>query len=301
MNAILEVPLAFASFVFYRIMRFVMRRLLVLSARLKGKKAYIWGVLSAESLRIKLALPVLMTTGPRWNTHALIGGAGPFAVKEKVSFDLAPLQASAKSWTAAIYRFPKQTLTAVVGSIDGPFPDRWHTIQLPPGKYNMVTRMYHRSDSIELPEIRIDGVAAIASIKVDPKTNDFYRDLPKRRSWFYSWMHFYIYTLLRLEAPRWLIERELLPMGNPETLFRYGALKRGEALRFRMSRELLAAQDVYFTLYTRDSFPALWYPIVECDHVTTAVRESGFYLVRVQRKLPGQNKADSESIQIQTV
>src|SRR5437870_5454612 len=116
----LETPLSFASFIFYRSMRFVMRRLIVLNSRLNHRRAHQWHVLSAETLAMPLALPALMTSGPRWNPHAILAGAGPFEVKQSVSVDLEPLMASAKSWTLVFYTFPAQRTVAHIGTLQGP-------------------------------------------------------------------------------------------------------------------------------------------------------------------------------------
>jgi hypothetical protein len=86
----LELPLALASFLFYRSTRFVMRRLTVLNSRLNRRRAHEWNLLSAETLQLPLALPAIMTAGPRWNPHAIIAGAGPFSVKQSVSVDIEP-------------------------------------------------------------------------------------------------------------------------------------------------------------------------------------------------------------------
>jgi hypothetical protein len=279
-----ELPLAIPSFLFYKTMRFTMRRLVVLNARVNRKKAFEWGVLSAESVNLTLALPAIMTTGPRWNTHAIIAASGPFHVRQSISFDVGELTASAGAWTVVFNRFPDQKLITKLGSEDGPFDTRRVTISLPAGHYNVLVRLYHCADAIRLPDLDIDGASAVAGRHVDPRSNDFYRDLGRRRNWFYLCLHYYISTLIRLGRPRRLVESELLPMGNPETRFVWGAVRRGESLKMSIEQPVLTTHDIYFTLYTRDSFPADWYAIREREHVTAPARESGFYLIRAQRK-----------------
>lgn len=282
MHPVWELPLAVPSFVFYKTMRFIMRRLIVLNARVNRKKAFQWGVLSAEAVDLPLALPAIMTTGPRWNTHAIIAASGPFHVRQSVGFDAGELTASAESWTVVFYRFPDQRVIAKVGSEDGPFDIGRLTIPLPDGQCNMTVRLYHWSDTIRLPDLEIDGASAVPGRPVDPLSNDFYRRLSRRRNWFYLCLHYYIGTLIRLGRPRRLVERELLPMGNPETRFVWGAVNPGELLQMTVEEDVLATHDVYFTLYTRDSFPAEWYAIREPRHVTAPAREDGFYLLRAQ-------------------
>jgi hypothetical protein len=299
----LELPLALASFLFYRSTRFVMRRLIVLNSRLNRRRAHQWNLLSAEAFQLPLALPAIMTAGPRWNPHAIIAGAGPFSVKQSVSVDLEPVLRSAKIWTLVFYTFPDQRTVAHIGALDGPFAQQWHSLVLAPGKYSIALRYYHWSETIGLPEIQADGESVIPFQSVSPRNNDFYLDLIKRRSWFYLGLHYYMYTLLRRQAlvsPAF-VEREFLPMGNPESHFRYGALERGEAIRFELAPALLANHDVYFTLYTRGSFPVRWYPIIEGRHLTEPALEDGFYLVRIHRKASTGADAAEAAINIQMV
>jgi len=299
----LELPLALASFLLYRGTRFIMRRLIVLNSRLNRRRAHQWNLLSAETFQLPLALPAIMTAGPRWNPHAIIAGAGPFSVKQSVSVDLEAVLCSAKSWTLVFYTFPNQRTVAHIGALDGPFPQRWRSLALMPGKYTIALRYYHWSETVGLPEIQADGESVIPFRSVSHRNNDFYLDLIKRRSGFYLGMHYYMYTLLRREAlvSPGFVEREFLPMGNPESRFRYGALERGEAIRFELAPALLANHDVYFTLYTRDSFPVRWYQIMEDQHLTEPALEDGFYLVRIHRKASTGADAAEAAIDIQMV
>jgi hypothetical protein len=244
-----------------------------------------------------------MTSGPRWNPHAILAGAGPFTVQDSVSVDTEQASASAKSWTLVFYRFPDHRTVAHIGTLQGPFVKGPQSVKLAPGKYSIALRYYHWSDSITFPEIFADGALAIPSRSISAGNNDFYRDLQKQRSRFYLWLHYYVYNLLRGTAsiPGASTDREFLPMGNPETEFRYGALQRGESLRVHLPTGMLTTHDVYFTLYTRDSFPARWYQIQENDHVTETAREDGFYLLRVHRQFHTTPEGAAPLIQIETL
>ena len=280
--------LSAGSFVWYRSVRFVMRRLVVLNARVNRRKTHQWHVLSAETLDQPLALLALMTSGPRWNPHAVIAGAGPIAIRGAITVDLEPLHTSAKSWTLVVYTFPDQRTVAHVGNLQGPFSDRWYSIALPPGRYSLALRYYHWSETIRLPDIQADGTPAIPSRAVPSHHNDFCEDLRKRRSRLYLSLHYYVYDLLRgtLRLPGVSVEREFLPMGNPETTFRYGAVAQRESLRVSVPQSLLATHDVYLTLYSRDSFPSRWYQIQEPHHLSAPAAEDGFYLLRIHQRLP---------------
>ena len=54
-------------------------------------------MLSADTLNIPIILPVLMTKGPRWNTHGIIGTLGPFPIESTLTVNLDQAQRSAQS------------------------------------------------------------------------------------------------------------------------------------------------------------------------------------------------------------
>lgn len=298
----LEMPLSAASFVFYRTTRFIMRRLIVLNSTVNRKRTRQWNMLSAEALDLPLAMPALMTSGPRWNPHAVIAGAGPFYVAQSVSVDVASPAASSKSWTLVFYTFPAQRTAAHVGSLDGPFAAGWHAVKLAPGKYSVALRYYHAADTVTFPELQADGVTAIPSFTTANRSRELYESVARRRGRLYFWLHYYVYELLRRKAsvsPKF-VEREFLPIGNPETQFRYGAVDRGDLIDVRLPAGLRDTHDVYLTIYTRDSFPVSWCQIQE-DHVRAEpAAAAGFYLMRVQRTSPDADPAAAKFIEIQT-
>ncbi len=140
-----EIPLALTSFVFYKVMKFVIGNLFTVYLAVDKKKALQWRVLSQKTINAPLVLPVLMTKGPRWNTHAIIGTLGPFAVQETIEIDVATANQSSRSWIAVVYSFPGyKTITSIESEkIDSDLP--WHTIELPTGKYSLGVRYYNRS------------------------------------------------------------------------------------------------------------------------------------------------------------
>ena len=109
-----EIPLALFSFVFYKVMKFIIGNLFTVYLAFDQKKANQWRVLSQKTINAPLVLPVLMTKGPRWNTHAVIGTLGPFAVQESVEIDIETANNSARSWIAVVYSFPGyKTITSL--------------------------------------------------------------------------------------------------------------------------------------------------------------------------------------------
>ncbi|MGK7875131.1 MAG: DUF6208 family protein [Xenococcaceae cyanobacterium] len=283
-----EIPLAFLSFLFYKAMKFVIGNLFTVYLTLNKEKASQWRVLSAETLKSPLTLPVLMTKGPRWNTHAIIGTLGPFAVKQSIALDVESANNSAKSWIAVVYSFPDYKTIASIESGKSEFEDRWASLQLQPGKYTLGLRYYNWSEQVDLPAVKVDGGEFVNSQAVPSDINEFYRDLIQCKNWFYLGLHYYIFTLLRLRKwlPESLIQSEYLPVGAPDTKFFYGYLKRGQSLQVEVHSLIITNYDIYLTVYDRSSLPISWCQIKEEKQITQAIENNGFYLIRIRQKSP---------------
>jgi hypothetical protein len=106
-----------------------------------------------------------------------------------------------------------------------------------------------------------------------------------KRGLFYLCLHYYVFHALdhRDWLPAAFVEREFLPAGNPQTRFRFGAVRRGQSITLTLAPALLATHAVFFTLYNRHSFPVTWYPIADEHHTTAPCACAGFYLVRIQQ------------------
>ena len=76
------------SFIFNKITKFIVGNLYTAYLAINKKQASTWRVLSAETLKSPLSLPVLMTKAPRWNNHAIIGTLGPFKVEDSLGVNL---------------------------------------------------------------------------------------------------------------------------------------------------------------------------------------------------------------------
>jgi hypothetical protein len=281
-----EIPLALMSFVFYRITRFCVQRLIHLNAIVSTAQSRRWRVFSAQEARSPLNLLAVMTSGPRLNTHAIVATVGPLHVKRTLRIHVAAAARSAAAWTVVVYTAPSHRTAASVGSLGTPNRESWQAITLPPGRYRLALRYYHWSNGVELPAVDVDGIEAVPRRIVLPNVNDFYNDLSKRSNLLYLCLHYYVGTLLRYRAllPQSLVEREYLPVGNPETTFYYGFLSRREALAVDLDARLLQTHDVYFTLYNRASFPIQWYALTEPQHITSPSACDGTYLIRIHRR-----------------
>ncbi|MEL6321248.1 MAG: DUF6208 family protein [Cyanobacteria bacterium J06626_14] len=308
-----EIPLAIASFILFKVIKWVIGVLYAGYLGINRAVASQWRVLSVETLASPLSLPVLMTKGPRWNTHAIIGTVGPFSVTKEIALDTQAIAQSARSWTAAIYSYPAYETVGNLGSLETPLPqpepveatpnaaestlrtpkktaqpERNMTLTVPPGRYSIGLRYYHWSDTPVLPTVTIDGVPAIDPQSVAPTVNAFYRTLSERTNWFYRLLHSYVFTVLKLR--RWLpasfVQQEYLPVGAPETDFFYDAIEKGDRLIVSLAPPLIEHFDVYLTTYNRASFPLVTKVLTVPKYVSQPMACDGFYLFRVRPKSP---------------
>jgi hypothetical protein len=285
-----EIPLALLSFLFYKGMKFVIGNLYTIYLFGDRQKACQWRVLSAESLQNFLSLPVLMTKGPRWNTHAIIGTLGPFVVKKTLAIASETANSSAGSWIAVIYSFPSYATIAYLESEKIASSEKWTTLSLKPGRYTIGLRYYHQQKELALPAIKVDDGDFVGATKIANNVNDFYRDLAAKTNWFYLALHYYIFTILKLRnwLPQKFVEREYLPVGAPDTYFYYNYLEKGQILEIETEREFLEKYDLYFTLYNRASLPLESYYFEQQEYKTSNDRHDGYYLFRVRSKVERQ-------------
>ncbi|MGB3515812.1 MAG: DUF6208 family protein, partial [Elainellaceae cyanobacterium] len=278
-----------------------------------------WRSLSAETLKSPLSLPVLMTKGPRWNTHAVIGTVGPFRVEQELALNVGAIAQSAGSWTAAIYSYPTYRTVDNLGSLEqarakdsadhvSESPELstekgWYSLALPPGRYSIGLRYYQCADQMVFPTVRIDGQDAVPAQPVSPKVNDFYHTLADQTSGFYRFLHGYIFTLLRWR--RWLpasfVRREFLPVGAPETEFFYDAMYAGDRLSLQLASRLVQDFDVYLTVYNRASFPLFWAKVEAETYLSEPISADGFYLFRIRPKAPDAAKFSQDWLDIRLI
>ncbi len=276
---IFEIPLACLSFLFYKASKFIIGNLFTIYLALNKEKASQWRVLSEETLNTPLSLPVLMTKGPRWNTHSIISTLGPFTVKSQLSINTEIANNSAQSWIAVVYGFPSYKTIATLES-----GNSQQSLNLPPGKYTLGLRYYNWSEKVILPNVRVDGLEIVESKTVPRDINKFYHDLSKKNNWFYTALHYYIFTLLRYRKwfPESFVEREYLPVGAPDTQFFYGCLEPGQSWQLEVDSLISKSYNIYLTLYNRASLPVSWCQITEEKQPIQAIDSKGFYLIRIR-------------------
>jgi len=281
-----EFPLGLASFLFHGLIKSFMRVVLILHDARSGKEAEKWIVLSQDDMLARPgALPLIMTTAPRWNTHAILATLSPVAVNRFLEIETAAADRSAASWTIVICTYAgRQTVTSI-GSLSPSLANGKARIDLPPGKYWLGLRYYERRGEVELPAVSADSQPLAAAQAISAGTNDFYRDLFKRSGFFYLALHYYVFVLLRYRSffPESFVKREFLPMGNPETQFFFGALRRNEQLLVSVEPQAFADWNVLVTVFNLASFP------IQSEHLRTpefriTAPAGCTYLFRINRK-----------------
>jgi hypothetical protein len=291
-----EISLAILSFLFYKMMKFIIGNLYTIYLAFNKKQAYNWRILSAESLQNPLSMPVLMTKGPRWNTHAIIGTLGPISVKNSIALNLETIKHSAKSWVGAIYSFPNYQTIASFDSYSLEENSKWQSIELNPGKYTLGLRYYNWADKVTFPLIKIDDRETVGEQKIEADVNKFYENLSKKSNLFYLSLHYYIFTILRLRKwlPESFIRNEYLPVGAPDTDFFYDYINKEQALEIEINPNVLSFYEIYLTVYDRSSLPVISTSIKEEKYKSAPLESNGFYLLRLRHKVRAETASTAQ-------
>jgi len=286
----MSILLGVFSFGFYHVNRFLLRALQWLNARATAKKTPEWRILNGELLQHPLALPIVMTTGPRWNPHALVASVGPLSVQRELRVDACAADSSAQVWTTVVNSFRGLRTVASLGVGSG----RSDRLELPPGRYTVILRYYEWAAAPRLPAIDVDGKEVVRAAAIPPSTNEFYKDLKQRDSRYYLWLHYYISVILRHEKrpPASFVRGQYLPVGNPETEFIYGPMKPGERLDLKPLEPLLNDSRVYVTIYNLASFPLFWCRVGKSMESLDPIDGAAYYLIRAHCGIPAAATAD---------
>jgi Family of unknown function (DUF6208) len=278
--SLLMIPPACASFMFFHATKRLLKRLR--QARDRNHASFDWRTIS-EALDRPLALPYIMVTGPRWNPHALIATVGPFEVQHGLRIRAETAYRSARMWTLVIYREPDSRTVASINSNSAARNDVWNEQALPPGRYSAILRYYEWSGDPRLPEIELDGRRRVHERAVPANENDYLNRLTDKNGAFYTCLHYYVVEMLRLRRllPETFLQREYLPVGNPETAFRYGYLHRGQCIEITSSHDIPAGHRLYLTIYNRSSFPVAWREVGSLPYRTEPADAIGSYLLRL--------------------
>lgn len=279
---VLAYPAFVASWVFFVCCRTVLQTLSRWTA--DEEQATSWQRLD-DLLDQPLALPYVMVSGPRWNTHALIATLGPLDVDDRLTVDVSGLDDV--GWYLVLYAQPGNATVA------------WHdhtrvdpgvdtvAFDVDPGTYAVVARAYDADGTVRLPPVRVDGEPTIPARTMDDARPPYSADWFDYRSAFYDALHYYVFFGMRHRdrTSASFLRDEYLPVGNPGTAFAYGAVDAGTRLHVELSETLAATHAAYVTVYNRSSFPQHSAPVGGpgrgTHHTTPALDDDGTYLVRV--------------------
>ena len=298
-----EIPLSVLSWIFFKLNKGLIGFLYQRYLSKNLNRAVTWRMISAETLKIPIILPVLMTKGPRWNTHGVIGTLGPFAVDSTLKVDLSIAQRSAQSWTVVVYNYPAYETVTQLSWLKSLEAQNHGTLELPKGYYSLGIRYYGVSDDADMPTVQFDQQEPLPGIPVPQNNNAFYDDLSDRTNLYYRALHFYIYTLLRLRnsLPPSVVRGEYLPVGDPDTTFRYDCFDAGQALKIEVNPELLQEYWVYLSAYNRASLPILSDEVTSTDHQTSAFDCRGYYLFRIRPKTSESRALKDDDVRIEVI
>ncbi len=297
----LQIPLALVSFLFFYIVKYIMRGLVSFVNNRKKNKKTPWRVISADMVKKPMVLPVFMTKAPRWNPHAIIGVVGPLNVESSIDINTSQANESSGNWGIVMQSLDdgsEKRLSSGVLNSNGV----WESLQLSKGHYTAALRYYDNSEKINFPAININGEEAISSMQIDSNTNEFYEELRGRRNLFYVILNYYVYTMLRFSKwlPESFVTNQYLPAADSGMEFKYGVIQKNNELQISLDSLVLSNYEIYITLYDRASFPIQWRQINDTKTTTSPAEETGFYLIRFIRKSGSTKQAIDELSTVNT-
>ena len=282
MNLLWELPLALPSILLFTGLRFLLYR----AAGARVATSPKWVFLDAEMIEQKLA--AIMLIGPRWNTHAYIcSQETPIRVAHTLTVRC-PDASMVPLWSGVV-RDGRRQAHHHVGTAHLSAGQESFELSLPAGLYSFACRYYDFRPGAMTPELWVDGtrVSAATALPSDAST-EVYEQVRHRTGGFYRALAGYLYPVLCLREwlPEAFVRRAFLPVGNPDTTFRFGVVERGERLQIEVPAALLRTHRVLFTSYNRASFPVDWFRVDQAVVETAAMPCRGFWLIRVQAERP---------------
>lgn len=245
-----------------------------------------------------------MFQAPRWNCHAVIGVLPAFKVADHIRVDLAAARRAAPAWTIVVYaRDSGPSTVAAIGPEREADADGFFRLDLAPGEYHLGARYYDCRADAAWPEVRIDDRLAIPARPLGQEAQVYERYLENIRGRcppFYRWVHHHVFAALSQGGvPVSVLDRLVLPVGNPETVFRYGLLPGGMRLRLGLEPALRRNCLVFLTLLNRASLPLYWCRIRDGSFESPRFSEPALYLVRIQ--VPAGSKSLPEMPQLELI
>ncbi len=239
-----------------------------------------WRLFDAELLADPQALLAFSVLAPRWNPHAVAALSPPLRVERRVCIDLAAAESSSPRWTLTA-QGPQGS--AVIGTASTQPDQGTACLELSPGMWRLVLRLYDPHPGAVLPAIDFDGQAVLPAKALPQDPLAVFQTLNQRSRPLHRLLQAHVLPLLHLRSllGEERVRRVYLPVGNPETRFQYGPLRRGQRLRVEVPAELPPGCGVYLCCYDRASFPTFFAPVPRGGLESPPAGEAGSWLLRV--------------------
>lgn len=239
-----------------------------------------WRLLDGELLADPQALLAFSVLAPRWNPHAVTALSPPLRVERRVCIDLAAVEASSRRWTLTAQG---PLGSAVIGTASTQPEQAEACLELGPGLWRLVLRMYDPQPGAVLPAVEVDGAAALQSKPLPQDPLGVFRTLAARRKPLHRLLQAHVLPLLHLRGllGEARVRRIYLPVGNPETQFQYGTLRPGQRLKVEPPADLPPGCGLYLCCYDRASFPTFFAAVPAAGLECPPAAEAGSWLLRV--------------------
>ena len=223
----------------------------------------------------------MMMMGPRWNCNATLAISDMFYVAESIDIDMVQANSSAKFWTAVVYDMNFKTITHL-GSSEIEAHASTGKLSLTPGHYFIAIRYYETTAQSVFPEVKVDNISVLTALNSEKERiqyEQYLKMLSSYRSWLFLAMHYHAYAFLKNR--HWLnaqwVNKTYLPVGNPETTFTYGTIKKGQ--RLQVSAVEYPQKRTYISIYNKASLPVYWSELSELQE-TPPSSVSGTFAIR---------------------
>ena len=268
---IFEIPLALLSWAAYRLMRRVW------GARETGytRPQNVWEPLYASRLLHNPAFVMRqMLVSPRWNTAAALGLVNVTHTEPLVRLRVMDAHVLPPHWTLVVYDVDTARTIAAANA-------HATEITLPGPRHSLRLSIRLYGDADVFPAVCVEDATG-GSVDVPAAPADAARcvDWSKlARHPLHRALHWHVHTALRWQEwlPRAWLRHLLLPVGNPHTRYRYGAVRRGESLHVQL---LEPCDECHITVYSRASHPLFVSRIVGDSCTTPPCEDDGFYVLR---------------------
>lgn len=264
----------------------------------KSSKAAEWKLFS-EKFSVPGSLMYVMLNAPRWNTHAIIATAGILKVKDILTFTgLIRLNEHCQSWTLVIYTQPDNKTFRSISEQDIVGDELIE--ELPAGNYSIGLRLYNAHIPISLPAISVDNKERVLTRQLDTKPLLYPDKIFNKRGTLYYIIHQYVYLLMCNKIPETdaYVRKEYLPVGNPETLFKYGVIPKRKSIQIHLEQDMLKNCLVYLTVYNLCSFPVLSEQLLTEKYSSQVFPHAGTYLIRIVSLTNTKALADQKRIHV---